>query len=190
VRKTPATSKNAGRSTTGEPRVPYYVQAPHIEAAKHLRLTVTRYIKDRALFREIEDALDMLRDVAGVRVKKQTSMPAGDLHPAGVEAARRLRCTVSRYIKDRATLHEIVVAMDMLRRAMGVRTGRSTDSPASDRHLAYVEADLESFRRGGSTRTAVCLCGWRGPQRGTLELVTDDALTHERSQERGGHGQA
>lgn len=49
------------------------------------------------------------------------------------------------------------------------------------RHLAYIEADAESLRRGGSTRTAVCTCGWRGPQRGTLELVVDDALTHEGS---------
>jgi hypothetical protein len=27
----------------------------------------------------------------------------------------------------------------------------------------------------------MCLCGWEGPQRGTLELAADDALTHERS---------
>jgi hypothetical protein len=49
-----------------------------------------------------------------------------------------------------------------------------------DRHLAYVEPDLESMRRGGSTRMAACICGWRGPQRGSLEMATDDALTHER----------
>lgn len=54
-------SKNAGRSTTGEPNVPYYIQSPHIEAAKHLRLTVTRYISDRASLREIEEAMSMLR---------------------------------------------------------------------------------------------------------------------------------
>jgi hypothetical protein len=46
---------------------------------------------------------------------------------------------------------------------------------------AFIEMDAESHRRGGSTRTAVCTCGWRGPQRATLELVTDDALLHERS---------
>jgi hypothetical protein len=48
------------------------------------------------------------------------------------------------------------------------------------RHLAYVEADFESMRRGGSCRTAACLCGWRGPERATLDLAADDALTHER----------
>lgn len=47
-------------------------------------------------------------------------------------------------------------------------------------HLVYIEADFDSFRRGGSSREAVCVCGWRGPQRGTLELVVDDALEHER----------
>jgi uncharacterized short protein YbdD (DUF466 family) len=51
----------------------------------------------------------------------------------------------------------------------------------SVRHLAYVEADFESLRRGGACRTAVCLCGWKGPQRVTLELAADDALLHERS---------
>jgi hypothetical protein len=58
-----------------------------------------------------------------------------------------------------------------------------TDQPsrANARHLAYVEADFESLRRGGSTRTARCLCGWRGPQRATLELAVDDALMHEQS---------
>jgi hypothetical protein len=51
----------------------------------------------------------------------------------------------------------------------------------TERHLAYVDVDLESIARGGSTRTAACRCGWRGPQRATLELATDDALTHERT---------
>jgi hypothetical protein len=60
------TSKNAGRSTTGEARVPYYRQADHIEAAKHLRLTVTRYIADRAALREVEEAMVMLRAAAPV----------------------------------------------------------------------------------------------------------------------------
>ena len=49
------------------------------------------------------------------------------------------------------------------------------------RHLACIEHDVESLRRGGSCRTAVCLCGWKGPQRATLELAADDALTHERT---------
>lgn len=51
----------------------------------------------------------------------------------------------------------------------------------SPRHLAYVEADFASWQRGGSCRTAVCLCGWRGGQRATLELAVDDALLHEHS---------
>ncbi len=49
------------------------------------------------------------------------------------------------------------------------------------KHFASIETDLESVRRGGSTRTALCTCGWRGPQRATIELAADDALIHERS---------
>lgn len=49
------------------------------------------------------------------------------------------------------------------------------------RHQADVVSDYESLRRGASCRTATCLCGWRGPQRATLELATDDALMHERA---------
>lgn len=52
--------------------------------------------------------------------------------------------------------------------------------PSQTRHVAHVESDPESFRRGGSTRTAVCSCGWRGPQRATIEVVADDAVEHER----------
>lgn len=55
---------NRGRSTTGRAAVPYQPRAPHIEAAKHLRLTVTRYINDRASLRDIEEAMVMLRQVA------------------------------------------------------------------------------------------------------------------------------
>jgi hypothetical protein len=54
--------KNAGRSTTGEPTVPYYLGTPAQEAAKHLRLTVSRYLAARASFSEIEKAMDMLRE--------------------------------------------------------------------------------------------------------------------------------
>lgn len=49
------------------------------------------------------------------------------------------------------------------------------------RHIASIEADAESLRRGGSTRTAICVCDWRGPQRATLELAADDAFIHEGS---------
>src|SRR5271163_2947843 len=52
------------------------------------------------------------------------------------------------------------------------------------RHFAYIEADLESFHRGSSTRTATCFCGWRGPQRATLIMVADDALGHEHAEEK------
>jgi len=48
------------------------------------------------------------------------------------------------------------------------------------RHVAYVEVDPWSINRGGTTRTAACVCGWRGPERCTLDLAADDALTHER----------
>lgn len=47
------------------------------------------------------------------------------------------------------------------------------------RHITHIEADPESLRRGGSCRTAACTCGWRGPQRGTMVLAADDALSHE-----------
>jgi hypothetical protein len=48
-------------------------------------------------------------------------------------------------------------------------------------HLAFIDIDRESLRRGGTTRFATCCCGWRGPSRATLELATDDALQHEGS---------
>lgn len=47
------------------------------------------------------------------------------------------------------------------------------------RHVAGIEVDDDSVRRGGSTRRASCTCGWRGPERATLELACDDALEHE-----------
>lgn len=53
---------NKGRSTTGEAAVPYYRGTDAQEAAKHLRLTVTRFLADRANFSEIEEAMDILRD--------------------------------------------------------------------------------------------------------------------------------
>jgi hypothetical protein len=60
-------SKNSGRSTTGAPKVPYQPGSPHLEAARHLRLTVTRYINERASLSEIEEAMAMLRAVAPVK---------------------------------------------------------------------------------------------------------------------------
>lgn len=58
---------SAGRSTTGEAKVPYYRQADHIETAKHLRLTVTRYLSGRAAFHEVEEAMSMFRDAQSTR---------------------------------------------------------------------------------------------------------------------------
>lgn len=42
---------------------------------------------------------------------------------------------------------------------------------------------VEIMRVIGSltARFAVCKCGWKGPQRRTLECVVDDALVHEES---------
>lgn len=57
-------SGNAGRSTTGDAAVPYYVRSPRVEAAKHLRLTVARYIADRASLSDVEEAMAMLRQAA------------------------------------------------------------------------------------------------------------------------------
>lgn len=76
-----STSKNAGRSTTGEPKVPYYIQSQHIEAAKHLRLTVTRYISERASLREIEEAMSMLRSEAPVQGEAGYRHDGGDAAP-------------------------------------------------------------------------------------------------------------
>lgn len=50
-----------GRSTTGEAAVPYYRGTVTQEAAKHLRLTCTRYLADRASFADIERAMDEMR---------------------------------------------------------------------------------------------------------------------------------
>lgn len=52
---------------------------------------------------------------------------------------------------------------------------------AAARHVTRVDVDFSSVKRGGSTRAAACLCGWRGPERGTMDLAADDALAHERA---------
>jgi len=51
---------NAGRSTTGGPKVPYYPQGKRVEAAKYLRLTVTRYLAERATLKDVQEAMSML----------------------------------------------------------------------------------------------------------------------------------
>lgn len=63
----------------------------------------------------------------------------------------------------------------------GRPAARHLELPAT-RHIAYVAPDIESRRRGGSCRTAACLCGWKGPDRVSLELAAEDALEHEGSE--------
>lgn len=57
---------SANRSITGAALVPYQRRSDHIEAAKHLRLTVTRYIADRASLNDIHGAVATLVSVAPV----------------------------------------------------------------------------------------------------------------------------
>ena len=47
------------------------------------------------------------------------------------------------------------------------------------RHVTGVRVHEDSVDRGGSTRNAECVCGWCGPERGTMELAADDAVAHE-----------
>jgi len=58
---------NRGRSTSGEAQVPHYSLSQHIDAAKHLRLTVTRYINRRATLEDVERAMVVLRACAPVK---------------------------------------------------------------------------------------------------------------------------
>lgn len=53
---------NAGRSTTGGAAVPYYVESPIREAAKHLRLTAGRFLAERASEREVDEAIQIWQD--------------------------------------------------------------------------------------------------------------------------------
>ena len=64
---------NSGRSTTGGPAVPYYRGSDIQEAAKHLRLTVTRFLADREPFATVEQAMSMLRDA--VQAKRAGESP-------------------------------------------------------------------------------------------------------------------
>jgi len=51
--------KNSGRSTTGETAVPYYLGTPAQEVAKHLRLTVTRFLSERASVGDVDEVIRM-----------------------------------------------------------------------------------------------------------------------------------
>jgi hypothetical protein len=61
---------NEGRSTTGGPKVPYYRGSGRVEAAKHLRLTVTRYLADRASLKDVREAMSMLETAHSEEGKK------------------------------------------------------------------------------------------------------------------------
>ena len=59
---------NAGRSTTGERKVPdHYPTTPDRDTAAHLRLTVARYLSDRANRSEVEEAFRMFEATAPKR---------------------------------------------------------------------------------------------------------------------------
>ncbi len=60
-----------------------------------------------------------------------------------------------------------------------VASAPPVQSPAPLHHITSVEVDVESLRRGGSSRSAACGCGWRGPERSTMAVAADDALAHE-----------
>jgi hypothetical protein len=51
-------------------------------------------------------------------------------------------------------------------------------------HVTGIAVVADSVRRGGTTRRAICACGWHGPQRGTMVMAADDAIRHERDGER------
>ncbi len=55
---------NRGRSTTNKPDVPYYPDTPIREAAKHLRLTLTRYLAGNEPLWAVQRAADELQAVA------------------------------------------------------------------------------------------------------------------------------
>jgi hypothetical protein len=108
------TKTNAGRSTTGEARVPYYRQADHIEAAKHLRLTATRYIADRAALREVEEAMVMLRAAAPV-AGERGARHASDCDCTACAYSKHPQLNAPRWVPNKpAAIH---AAIEELRRA-------------------------------------------------------------------------
>ena len=68
-----------------------------------------------------------------------------------------------------------------------VTSGPVTDDvgevPFEDgRHVTGVQVLAQRWRPASTSRRALCSCGWKGPQRGTMELAADDALLHEQSE--------
>lgn len=54
---------NRGRSTTGERQVPEYIESADREAAKFLRITTARYLSDRALASDVNEAIHIWQGV-------------------------------------------------------------------------------------------------------------------------------
>jgi hypothetical protein len=54
--------KNAGRSTDGRPRVPYFPGSGTTEATRHLRLTADRHLARRASVADVEEAIRIWQD--------------------------------------------------------------------------------------------------------------------------------
>lgn len=58
---------NAGRSTTGERKVPeHYPTTPDRDAAAHLRLTAARYLSGRANRAEVDEAYRLFAHTANM----------------------------------------------------------------------------------------------------------------------------
>jgi len=55
---------NRGRSTTNEPDVPYYPDTPIREMAKHLRLTLTRYLAGNEPLAGVQRAIEEFQVIA------------------------------------------------------------------------------------------------------------------------------
>ncbi len=54
-------SDNRGRSTTGKAAVPYYSRSPEREAAYAIRLMASRFLADRALASDLDEAIGFWR---------------------------------------------------------------------------------------------------------------------------------
>ena len=95
---------------------------------------------------------------------------------------RDLVVTVSR--GDQVMLSFPVALSKLARLRVTVAEDRfdDDDAPPPVRHVASIRVDLGSLQRGGSVRTAVCTCGWIGPERREFLLAADDASLHERGE--------
>jgi hypothetical protein len=71
-------SNNRGRSTTGKAAVPYYAGSPQREAAKHLRLTVSRFLAERASESEVDEAVRMWGATTSQGTDRIQPVPSAD----------------------------------------------------------------------------------------------------------------